>query len=399
MLDMFDSGSISEASATSEAPIAFDHSARRSRLRALMAEVSGTCPMEAMAICDPLDVGYFSGVREGVSWLVVGPEGGFAVTRHMLVREVMEEIGDFDVLLPSERSTDAVKLEAFVVAEMKRRGIRSVAVDTGRMGAGTFLRFQEAAAEMGLEVGRGERWIEGLRQCKEPMERQWIERCVEIAEEAFRGLLEEGAAGLVGRSERELARELENRMIGLGADRQGFPETGIIVASGPHSASAHHTPGSRMAAWGEALLIDWGAELGGYRSDLTRTLYLGSVPEYARKAHPVVEAALHAAEKVLRPGAEMGWIDAAARETVMAAGYPEFHYGVGHGVGLAIHEGPWLRAHSREILESGMITTVEPGVYLADIGGIRLEGMFAVGADSVDRLDRLPTDLAAMVIE
>jgi Xaa-Pro aminopeptidase len=184
-------------------------------------------------------------------------------------------------------------------------------------------------------------------------------------------------------------------MWALGADRQGFPETGIIVASGPNSAKPHHAPGHRRVAAGEALLIDWGAEVSGYRSDLTRTVFPGSVPGFALQAYPIVEQALQRAAGRLRAGAAMGEIDRAARETITDAGYTEFHYGVGHGVGLAIHEAPWLRANSTDLCEPGMLTTIEPGIYLPDIGGIRIENLYQITRDGSECLGNLPTDLAA----
>jgi len=187
-------------------------------------------------------------------------------------------------------------------------------------------------------------------------------------------------------------------MFDLGADRQGFPDSGVIVASGPNSASAHHSPGSRKVRMGEPLLIDWGAELGGYRSDMTRTVFPGRVAEFAVRAYPVVETALKSAEKALKAGACLGEIDRTARDIVIDAGYPEFHYGLGHGVGLAIHEAPWIRAHSTELPGPGMITTLEPGVYLPGIGGIRIECLYSINTSGVFRIDKLPTSLESMIL-
>ena len=240
--------------------------------------------------------------------------------------------------------------------------------------------------------------LASLRAVKDSHELALTRRCVRIAEQAFSDLIQQGAAALVGRSERDLADELETRMWALGADRQGFPETGIIVACGPNSACPHHTPGPRRVAAGEALLFDWGAEFAGYRSDITRTVFPGSVPDFARQAYPIVEQALHRAAAKLRPGAAMGDVDRAARETVTDAGYPEFHYGVGHGLGLAIHEAPWLRAHSTARCATDMLTTIEPGIYLPDVGGIRIENVYLVTDDGNECLGELPTALEMMVI-
>ena len=375
----------------------FDYAQRRAELAGRLQSADGS--PQAALICDPLDICYLTGVREGVSWLAVWEGGSFAVTRHMLIREVEQMIGDCELFLPSKRSTDPANLELFVTSELSRRDFESVAVDLGKLSAASYLKLNRTAFTSKLGLIPVSCLVDGLRQRKDAREHHLISRCIAIAEEALGGLLERGAEGLIGRSELDIARELELRMLGLGADRQGFPETGVIVASGPNSASAHHSPGHRLVSAGEPLLIDWGAELDGYRSDMTRTLFMCSLPEFARKAYPVVEAALVAAQGVLRVGARMGDVDRAAREIVMAAGFPEFHYGVGHGVGLAIHEGPWLRAHSEDRLEAGMITTVEPGVYLPAVGGIRIESMYALLDDRTDRLDSLPISLDEMVIE
>ena len=316
----------------------------------------------------------------------------------MLIREIGRVIGDCELLLPSQRSSDPAKIELFLTSELKRRSFKRVALDLGKVSAASYLDLRSNATAADLELIAAPCLVDVLRQCKDPAERKLIARCISIAEEAFRGLIERGAGGLIGRSELELARELESRVVALGADRQGFPDTGIIVASGPNSASAHHCPGDRVVAAGETLLIDWGAELNGYRSDMTRTLFMGGLPDFARKAYPVVAEALAAAKDALAVGATMGEVDRAARETVMAAGYPEFHYGVGHGVGLAIHEGPWLRAHSVEVLEAGMITTIEPGVYLPEVGGIRIESMFALTDRGTEQMDRLSVALDEMVL-
>lgn len=375
----------------------FDHVRRRADLIDRLRLVDGG--PQAALICAPLDIAYLTGVREGISWLAVWAGGCFAVTRHMLVREVAMVAGDCELLLPAERSSDPAQPDVLVVSELKRRNLARVAVDLGRLSAAAYLDLETCASTRAIKLMAVPRMVDALRQRKDALELELISKCVGIAEQAFLGLTGNGAGGLIGRTELEIARELEFRMIELGADRQGFPETGIIVAGGPNSASAHHSPGARRVSSGEPLLIDWGAELDHYRSDLTRTLFLGSLPEFARGAYPVVLAALEAAGNALGVGVKMGEVDHAARATVMAAGFEEFHYGVGHGVGLAIHECPWLRAHSEEILEAGMVTTIEPGIYLPGTGGIRIEGMFALSDRGVSRLDRLPVSLDAMVLD
>jgi Xaa-Pro aminopeptidase len=377
-------------------PPAPDFQRRRGRTLEVARRAHGA--VDAVILCDPHDIQYLTGTREGISWLVLLESAAFAVSRHMLVSEVRAEAHDCEILLAASRSTERPDLAHFVIGKLAQRGLARVVVDPARLSAQSYFQLAAQAASAGLEVCCLPDLLAGLRAVKDAAEIALTRRCVAIAETAFKALLEQGAGALIGRTERDLADELEARLWTAGADRQGFPGTGIIVASGPNSASAHHSPGTRRVAAGESLLIDWGAELAGYRSDTTRTVFLGSVPEFARQAYPIVEQALHRAARRLRAGATMGEIDQAARETVTDADYPEFHYGVGHGVGLAIHEAPWLRADATELCEPDMLTTIEPGIYLPGIGGIRIENLYRVTPDGNECLGGLPTELGAMMI-
>jgi Xaa-Pro aminopeptidase len=368
------------------------------RQRSLEVACAAHGAIDAVILCDPQDIQYLTGTREGISWLVVMESAAFAVSRHMLVSEVRAEATDCEILLAANRSTERPDVEQFVISKLSQRGLTRVVVDPARLSAQSYFQFAAHATTAGLELCALPDLLSSVRAVKDETEIALTRRCVEIAESAFRALLEQGAGALIGRTERELADELEVRMWAAGADRQGFPGTGIIVASGPHSASAHHRPGARRVAAGEALLIDWGAEVAGYRSDTTRTVFLGRAPEFARRAYPIVEQALHRAADSLRAGIPMGEIDRVARDTITAAGYPEFHYGIGHGVGLAIHEAPWLRADATAVCRSDMLTTIEPGVYLPGVGGIRIENLYRVTDTGNECLGNLPTALDAMIV-
>ncbi|MEI6605088.1 MAG: M24 family metallopeptidase [Verrucomicrobiota bacterium] len=369
------------------------------RNRAIAAARRLNDQVDALMFCDPQDIHYLTGTREGISWLVIHEGASFAVTRHMLVDEVRDQAVNSEILLASARSTDRPDIEQFVIREMCRRGLAHAVIDPANLTAQTGLVLSRHAVATRIEIHYVAGLLVGVRAVKDSHEIAVTRRCVAIAEEAFSGLLENGAGNLIGRSERDLANELETRMWALGADRQGFPGTGIIVASGPNSAKPHHITGKRRIMAGESLLIDWGAELVGYRSDMTRTVFPSRVPDFAHHAYPTVEKALLRAAGYLRAGATMGEIDRAARETVTDAGFPEFHYGVGHGVGLAIHEAPWLRAHSCESCEADMLTTLEPGIYLPGVGGIRIENLYRVTHDGYECFGNLPTDMASMIVE
>ena len=351
-----------------------------------------------MLICNSKDIQYLTGVDEGISWLIVFRNTTVAITRHMLVHEVTERIPECEVLLPCANSTDLPDLEEFVASELRRRSATQVLIEMEKITAASYLHLASCCEQNGVILESTSRVVASLRIIKDNEELQAIRRCVNIAERSLRQLISEGAAGFIGKTERQIAVELERIMIDFGADRQGFPATGIIIASGPNSSGAHHRPGSRRIESGDPVLIDWGAELDGYRSDLTRTFFMRSVPEFALVAYPVVQQALHMAAEILRPGMMLGTVDRAARRVITAAGLPEFHYGVGHGVGLDIHEEPWIRADSEEGLEANMITTLEPGIYLHGIGGIRIENLFRIIPDGAENLASFPTCLDEMIL-
>lgn len=373
----------------------FDHAGRRVRvINALASRPEG----DALLLCDPRDIFYLTGVNEGISRLIVSGKATLAVTRHLFVEELESLVPGCGFLLPVPRSTVSPDLGEFVVGQLLRLGVRGVLVEPGRMSAADYLNLLEHAGRGGVSVASSQGLVQGLRARKDKLEMALIRRCVEISEAAFRELLGAGAAGLIGRSEREIANELEARMIALGADRQGFPGTGLIVASGPNCASAHHRPGERRIAAGEPVLIDWGAELNGYRSDMTRTIFPARISDFGHRVYPVVVEALHSTASRLRPGVSLCEIDRTAREAVLDAGLPEFHYGVGHGVGLEIHEEPWIRLDSTAHLLEGMVTTIEPGVYQRGVGGVRVENLYRITANGAEVLGTLPDSLDSMLV-
>lgn len=374
-----------------------DHASRRRRALELVRAENPA--IRALLISDPKDIRYLTGVHEGLFWLVLHDGPAFGLTRHMMVHEVRAAAVDCEILLPTRSYTPFADYDNFLSSELMRRGLDHVAVCPAKISAAAYLKVAGSALAMGFRLEAAPDLVSRLRAVKDPGELALIRRCTSIAERAFSEMFAAGAAAWIGRSERDIASELEYRMCGLGADRQGFPDTGIIVAVNHHSASGHHPTGRRRIARGDLVLVDWGAELDGYRSDLTRTLFVGGVPNFALDAYPVVEAALQRSAAALRAGAKTGEIDRLARETVIDAGYEEFFYGLGHGLGLDIHEAPWLRVHGDDLLAEHMVTTIEPGIYLPGTGGIRIENMYQVTTEGHERIGSLPTRLDDMVLE
>lgn len=247
---------------------------------------------------------------------------------------------------------------------------------------------EEAAA--GTAFLRAPGLVSGLRAVKDGTEVEALRTACAVADTALRDLLDAG--GLApGRTEREVALDLENRMRGHGADGPAF-ET--ILAAGAHSAIPHHRPTDAELRSGDLVKIDFGALVDGYHSDTTRTVVLGRAADWQRDLHALVADAQRAGREALAPGADLVAVDRAARGVCEAAGQGEnFPHGLGHGVGLQIHEAPWIGATSTGALRADMVVTVEPGVYLEGRGGVRIEDTLVVRDGEPDCLTRTPRDL------
>jgi len=239
--------------------------------------------------------------------------------------------------------------------------------------------------------------VEGLREVKDAGEVARMARAAAIADAALGSvlhLLADAGAGQGGAlTESGFAAALDHAMRVLGAEDRAF-ET--IVASGENSAKPHARPGDRVLRPGDPVVVDFGAVYDGYRSDMTRTFCLGGEPTGELAAvFEVVAASQSAGVAAVRPGVTTGDVDSVCRDVIAAAGWAErFEHGTGHGVGLDIHEGPSVGAGSTAILQPGSVVTVEPGVYLPALGGVRVEDTLVVTADGCRPLTRFPKEVA-----
>jgi len=249
------------------------------------------------------------------------------------------------------------------------------------------LSAQLTQAGLATELVPTEMLVEKLRLCKDADEVEATRaatRCAETAFQALRPFL------ALGPSEIAIARRLEGLMRDLGAQEPSFP---IIVASGPNSALPHAVPTPRRPSPGEPLLLDWGARVDGYCSDISRTLVWGSADERFRRCYATVREAQARAVAAIAAGASARAVDAVARDFIHAAGFDgKFGHSLGHGTGLVVHEAPRLGPHSDDTLAESMIVTVEPGVYLPGWGGIRLENQVLVTAHGAEVLNTLDLD-------
>jgi Xaa-Pro aminopeptidase len=240
----------------------------------------------------------------------------------------------------------------------------------------------------GVELVPRRGLVESLRAVKEQEELEAIRRATEVTNRAYERLVEEPFAG---RTEKELAWRMEQLFHDLGGDGLAFP---VDVAAGPTAASPHAVPGERVVEEGELVLVDAGALLAGYCSDCTRTFAVGEVSESLREAYEIVRDAQGAGLDAVRAGVSGRDADAVARAVITDAGHGEnFGHGLGHGVGLLVHEAPVLRPESADVLAAGNVVTVEPGIYLSGVAGVRIEDLVVVTEDDCEVLTSFPKEL------
>jgi Xaa-Pro aminopeptidase len=233
--------------------------------------------------------------------------------------------------------------------------------------------------------------VEKLREVKDEGELDAIRRAAEVTNRAFARFAEERFSG---RTEKELAWRLEQLLREEGADAMSFP---VVVAAGPTGASPHAVPGERTPEPGQTVVVDAGAKVAGYCSDCTRTFAVGGLDGVLGEAYEVCLAAQLAALEAVGPGRQGRDVDAVPRELIEATDFAGlFGHGLGHGVGLDVHEGPTLRPESEDTLAERNVTSVEPGIYVDDVGGIRIEDLVIVRADGPEILTTFPKELVTV---
>ncbi|MGW8186911.1 MAG: M24 family metallopeptidase, partial [Desulfobacterales bacterium] len=265
-------------------------------------------------------------------------------------------------------------------------GTKNLGFESVRLSFHQYRKISDAIAKDGLEVVLKpvEDLVEQLRITKAETEIATLRNALSLAETAFSQCVEKIKPGMM---EKQLAWIMEKAMRETGAEGLSFP---TIVASGPNSALPHAIPGDRRIKTGEPILFDWGARLDGYCSDISRTVVIGQPDETFKKVFRTVLDAQRLAIDAIKSGVSSRTVDRIARDYIAKKGFGgNFGHGLGHGTGLAIHEAPRLSPLKDTVLESGMVTTVEPGIYLGDWGGVRLENMVVVRPDGAEVLNRL----------
>ena len=356
---------------------AMDHAARRARLRSLL--VPAGC--EALLVTEPTAVRYLTGfVGSNGAVIVAGDEDADVLVTDARYRERIDHLDVANV--ETSRRIEMV-VSAF--------GAGPLGVDVEHTTLAQATRLEGARDGVALVATSG--LVAGLRATKDPEEVARLRRACAITAET---LAEFAATGLSPDvTERRLARDVEQAFLERGADGVA---SATIVASGPNGASPHHGAEGPRFEVGDLVSVDCGAEVDGYRADMTRTLPVGragAVSAHLSEVHAVVEAANEAGRRAARPGGPVADVDAAARAVIEDAGYGEaFVHPTGHGIGLDVHEAPLVHGSSAASLAIGTAFTVEPGIYLPGVGGVRIEDSLIVLEDAVDVMTDLGRGLA-----
>ena len=336
---------------------------RLERLRGVLGEEG----LDAILISAPENRRYLSGFSGSAGYLLISSSDAVLVTDFRYIEQAGRQAPGFRI----ERIREKPDWLPGLASELgvRRVGFESQDMTIARHSA--FLKvICDAGAPEGLTLVESESLVDRLRATKYDEELELIERAVELADLAFDRVSRTVQPGM---TEREVAWRLEKAMRENGAEKVSFD---IIVASGPNGALPHHTAGDRPIGETEPVVIDMGAVYEGYCSDLTRTIVLGEPDETFRRVYNTVLCAQESAEEKIRPGMTGQEADALARDVISEAGYGDkFGHSLGHGVGLSVHELPTAGPNSTNVLEEGMVLTVEPGIYVPGWGGVRIEDM------------------------
>jgi Xaa-Pro dipeptidase len=349
-----------------------DHALRRRRLADRLGEIG----LDAVLVTRLPNVRYLTGSTGSNGQVVLGREGTVLLSDGRYEEQAAREAPDV------ARRTYLEDQPVHLLRACADLGARVVGFEREGVTYGTWQRLRDAADGIDLVPVAGE--VERLRRAKDAEEVALIERAQETADVAFEEVVLGGLRG--GTTERELAFALELAMRRAGADALGFD---VIAAFGANASEPHHDPTDRELRRGDVIKLDFGALVEGYHSDMTRTVAFGEPGPRLREVRDVVAAAQAAGIEATRAQASVREVDAAARRVIEAADLGErFPHGLGHGVGLEIHEGPFLRWDLDEEICEGAVVTIEPGVYLPGVGGVRIEDMVEVTIDGARVLPR-----------
>ncbi len=336
--------------------------------------------LDAMLISAPENRRYFSGFTGSAGYLLITAERSALFTDSRYTEQAANQSPHFEV----------VQMRAgwdWLLDMLKETGVRRIGFESENITVASYnraldaLKGDEALSKASLIPAAG--IAEELRILKDAEELAQLQKAIDASDAAMEAVCPTIAAGM---TEKEVAWKMEVAMREFGADCISFD---TIVAAGHNGAMAHHHPGDKVIEAGEPIVIDMGAQVGGYCSDITRTVTVGEPDEMFHRIYSIVLGAQLTAINTVRPGLTGEECDALSRDLIAEAGYGDnFGHSLGHGVGLAVHEKPWVGSRSKDALQAGMVFTVEPGIYLSGWGGVRIEDIVILGEEGATPLSQ-----------
>jgi len=356
---------------------------RRDKLRRLVRRAGG----DAILVTNFYNVTYLTGFFGDDSYLLVTRDGEIILSDFRYITQLAEECPGLD----TDFRRSGQSMIGAVGKVVKAAKVKNLAIEADSMTVSLRERVEGAVGTTTLVPTSG--LVEELREIKDKDEIREIRHSVTLAEKAFDVIR---ASMRKEQSEKEIAASIEHQIRLFGGTGCSFPP---IVAVGPRAALPHATPTDRLVGESDFTLIDWGAFATRYASDLTRVLVTGKISPKLRRIYGVVlKAQLQAIAKI-KPGVSMQQVDAAARGVIAKAGHAKhFGHGLGHGIGLEIHESTRLAAGQEGLLKPGMVITVEPGIYLPGWGGVRIEDDVLVTKDGHEVLSSVTKELDECVV-
>lgn len=346
---------------------------RRDRVRERLPELGA----EAMLVTKLVNVFYLSGFSGSAGALLVGAEDTL-FTDSRYEEQSAREVPDCRRVIPGPGE------EKVLAREIMAAGISKLAIEASHVTLAQAKQWREQMPSVALVETTGV--VEELRKVKDATEIEALRRAAAIGDEGLAALLGRLKEGM---TEVEVAAELEDTMRRAGSEGLSFP---TIIAIGEMAAEPHHRPGDRRLRRGDLIKCDFGATYGGYHSDMTRTISFGEPDPELAKIYEIVRSSQQAGVEAIAAGATGAQVDLASRAIVEQAGYTYGH-GTGHGCGLEVHEAPTANRTSEDVLGSGMTVTIEPGIYLPGVGGVRIEDLAVVTSGGCDILTRFPKEL------
>lgn len=364
----------------------------RKRVRSII-ERFEEIQIDAMLVTDIKNIRYLTNFSGSSGFLLLTGERAVFVTDFRYKTQAEEEVSGFELKIEKEKMHD-------VISELvKDYGLKTVGFEAESLAFDIYSRIAEKLS--GAELKPTRSLIEDLRMIKDDEEISSIKKSIAMAEDAFTCIVEGMKPGV---KEKDIAISLEYELRRKGSGPVPFD---IIVASGERAALPHASSSDKPLEKGDMVIIDWGAQADGYNSDISRTFIIGSnqfssfsmneaIEGFSdkRKIYEIVLEAQNEAIKEIKPGITFSDLDAVARDFINDAGHGEyFGHSLGHGVGLSVHEAPHISWQGEGVIQKGMVFTIEPGIYIPGLGGVRIEDMVLVKEDRAEVLTHLPRDL------